>query len=159
MKLDKKNTINIVICSIILIVSAILMILAIAIKEFTLFSHPILAFLFSLNVGLVLLNLVNGIIYKSTVCFMLFSATLLYVATYSLIEFANLIWWAIAIIDVVIVILGVFLSLLVAGNKTEDIALNEKPEYKNYQQRKAERELEESGESVELPKIKSFEDK
>ena len=90
---------------------------------------------------------------------MLFSANLLYVATYFLIEFANLIWWAIAIIDVVIVILGVFLSLLVAGNKTEDIALNEKPEYKNYQQRKVERELEESGESVELPKIKSFEDK
>ena len=47
-----------------------------------------------------------------------------------------------------------------AGNHTEEIALNKSPDYKNYEQRKAEREKAEAeSEPEQLPEIKSFKDK
>ena len=51
------------------------------------------------------------------------------------------------------------LSFIIAGNKTEDIALNNHIEYKNYKQRKEEKiKLEQEEEKIKVPKIKSYND-
>jgi hypothetical protein len=50
------------------------------------------------------------------------------------------------------------LSLAVCGNKTENIALNKDPEYKDYKTRMAEKKAQEDNEVKEEVKIKSFKD-
>lgn len=48
---------------------------------------------------------------------------------------------------------------MVAGNQTEEISLNKSPDYKNYQERKAEKlAKEEEKVEEELPTLKSFKD-
>ncbi len=138
MNLSKKSKKDIFAVSAVLILAVIVMILRITVSGFVCFAHPIFAFLYTACAGLCLLYLVNGIIYKSPVDFFAFALTFLFVLTYSLIDFAKLEWWAVLIIDLVAVVLSIFLSFLVSGNKTEDIALNEKPDYKNYKQRQEE---------------------
>ena len=58
---------------------------------------------------------------------------------------------------IVLPVIVMLLSLIVNGNKTEDIALNDNDDYKNYQERKAEEEAKKlNEEKEELPEIKSF---
>ena len=44
------------------------------------------------------------------------------------------------------------------GSQTENVALNNSPEYKTYEERKAEEENAKTEEKEELPEIKSFKD-
>ena len=68
-----------------------------------------------------------------------------------------IIWWVALVILVVTVMIFPVISIIVCGNKTEDIALNKSEDYKNYEQRKAEKEAEEAAKEPEpLPEIKSF---
>ena len=84
----------------------------------------------------------------------------MYVASYCLADFAHMVWWLIVIVDAVIAILFVVISFMTAGSRTEDIALNKSPDYKNYEQRSAEREEKEKAEEENYvpPEIKSFKD-
>ena len=69
-------------------------------------------------------------------------------------------WWISLIVVAVIWLIFAILSIMSAGNHTEEIALNKSPDYKNYEQRKAEREKAEAeSEPEQLPEIKSFKDK
>lgn len=138
MNLSKKSKKDIAIVSVVLVLAVIVMVLRITVSGFAFFAHPIFAFLFVLCLGLGVLYLVNGIIYKSPVDFFMFALNFFFVLTYLLIDFAKLAWWAVLIIDVVAVVLSVFLSLVISGNRTEDIALNEKSGYKTYAERKNE---------------------
>ena len=47
---------------------------------------------------------------------------------------------------------------MVAGNQTEEISLNKSPDYKNYKERKAEKQANEVETKEELPTLKSFKD-
>ena len=64
------------------------------------------------------------------------------------------------LVDVVLFAFFVLVNFLRSGNKTEEIALNKSPDYKNYEERKAEREAQEKAEEENYvpPEIKSFKD-
>jgi small-conductance mechanosensitive channel len=66
-------------------------------------------------------------------------------------------WWISICVMVVVFLIYVILGAMIFGNKTEEIAENDSPEYKNYQERKEEKKiLEENQLEPELPKLKSF---
>ena len=72
-----------------------------------------------------------------------------------------IVWWLCLIVIVVLVAVTAITSIMVAGNQTENIALNKSPDYKTFDERKAEEKAKEANEEkVEkpLPKIKSFKD-
>ena len=65
-------------------------------------------------------------------------------------------WWIAIIILFVFVAVMCILYVTICGSKTE-FAVNKDPDYKNYEQRKAEKDaLEASKPEEELPEIKSF---
>ena len=92
--------------------------------------------------------------------FFFVSAILLGIAAfYVLIQYVA--WWICLII--VFVDWGIFAvtSYMVAGNQTENIALNKSPDYKTFEERKAEEKAKEEKEEKPekpLPQIKSFKD-
>ena len=127
---------------------------------FTVCSHPILMFFLVAAAGLGVILAVQGFLGKSPFRFFLSAVMFLYVASYCLADFAHMVWWLIVIVDAVIAILFVVISFMMAGSRTEDIALNKSPDYKNYEQRSAEREEKEKAEEENYvpPEIKSFKD-
>ncbi len=117
--------------------------------------HPVLTFIFCLFVGFGILCIFLGFARKS-VWFFFLSAIMIGLA-FLYAASMELEWWIGLIILVVIWAIFGIISIVYNGNRTEDIALNKSPDYKDYEQRKAEKEAAEKNEEPkELPKIKSF---
>lgn len=154
MKKLKSRTISAIISVFILLASLTVMLLDIFVP-WRFWTHPILNFLFCLFAGFGVLNFVLAIMKKSPAYFFL-SALLICPASFY-VTMQYIIWWVALVILVVTVMIFPVISIIVCGNKTEDIALNKSEDYKNYEQRKAEKEAEEAAKEPEpLPEIKSF---
>lgn len=121
----------------------------------SLWTHPILNFAFCIFVGFGVLALMLGVKEKSPWYFFLAAWLLGLAVFYLIIQYAK--WWiALIILICILAVLGI-LSVIIAGHKTEDIALNKSPDYKNYEQRREEKLQEEKlSTPEELPEIKSF---
>lgn len=159
MKLTKKQAITLAAYITVLFSAVLLMILEWA-GVFTLCAHPIFMLLMILSGGFGIIQIVLAIIDKSPFRFMLAAFLLVYLVSYCLIDFLSLKWWLILIIDIAVVFFIVAASLFTAGDKTEGIALNAAPDYKDYKERNAERDAKEAEEeeNLVLPEIKSFKD-
>lgn len=154
MKNSKGKTISYCVSIAILLASLIVMICDWAIP-LNLWTHPILNFFAVLFFGFSILCLVLGILKKSPWYFFLFATLISLVAFYVIIQYV--VWWIALIVALVDCLIIALLSLIVAGNRTENIALNNDPEYKDYKTRKAEKEaMEQNAEPEKLPEIKSF---
>lgn len=145
------------IASIAILVVSLVVTLCDALVPLNIWVHPILTFLFCAFVGFGAMLLACAFIKHSPFYFFLSAGLLGLALFYAVINYTE--WW-IALIAL-FVTWGVFacLSFLVNGNKTEDIALNKSENYKNYEQRRAEKQAAEAKEEEnpkELPKIKSF---
>ncbi len=127
---------------------------------FTVCSHPVWMFFFVLAAGLGVLLAVQGLSEKSPFLMLLAAVLIVFAFSYALADWAHLAWWLIVLVDVVLVAFFVLVNFLRSGNKTEEIALNKSPDYKNYEERKAEREAQEKAEEENYvpPEIKSFKD-
>ena len=130
MKLTKKQAVYAVVATFVCILAMIMTILEYE-KVFVICSHPVYMFFLVLSAGLGILLIAQGIIEQSPFRFFLAAVLVVYAISYSLIDFANLPWWIVVIVAAVVLIAFATLSLLRAGNKTEGIALNKYPEYKN----------------------------
>ena len=117
-------------------------------------THPILNFLMVLCIGFGVMAFAFAIAKKSPWFFFLSAILLALVGLYITIQYLE--WWLSIIIFVVVFVVFALFSLIVAGNKTENIAINESSDYKNYKQRKAEKEEMEKSEEPIVPEIKSF---
>lgn len=157
MKITKSALVYAIISLIIILASFTVMLLD-ALIPLNIWVHPVLTFLLCLFIGFGVLTFVKAVIAKSPWFFMLSAILLGFALLYVLIN--TIIFWWIAVIAVIILwgIVALF-SFVSAGNKTESIALNKDPEYKDYKTRKAEKEQQEKLEKEEpLPEIKSFKD-
>lgn len=67
-------------------------------------------------------------------------------------------WYFVLFAAVVVFLLFWLVSTMLYSRKLTFVADNEKPDYKNYEQRKAEEAAREPEEEEELPQIKSFKD-
>lgn len=154
MKTSKSGVIIAVVSISILIVSLAVMLMDVLIP-WNFWAHPAINFLFCLFSGFGILALVLGI-KRSSPVFYFISALLLGLAVfYAVFQYAA--WWVALIITLVIWAIFSIISLVTAGNKTESIALNNSKDYKDYAQRKAEKQAEnEKKETEPLPEIKSF---
>lgn len=153
MKITKNQKIISVVSIGILIVSLALMFVDIFVSDFSFGYHPALTFLFCLFVGFGIVCLLLGLKNKSSFCFFLSAVLLGLDLFYIFLAFALKLWWAGLIVLAVFWAVMSILCFLSGSNKTEDIALNEKAEYKNYKQREAEKV---KTEKEELPELKSF---
>ena len=94
---------------------------------------------------------------KAPVYFMLGGILIGFVLLYLLIGFFPKYWWIAVIATIAVWLVTAFSSYLVAGNKTEEIALNKKPEYESYDKRMEKKYADaEVKDGAELPEIKSF---
>ena len=158
MKISKSNLI-VAICSIFILLSAIIvLILQYTLPDFKFLTSPIFNFFLILTSGFGIISFVEGFCTKSPWYFFCGAILFCYAIIYTFFQFES-IWFVGIIVALVFVIIISILSFIVAGNKTESIALNTAPGYKNYEQRKAEELKQENSETKkELPKIKSFKD-
>lgn len=118
------------------------------------FIWHLLDFLFVICLGFGVLCAVLGFSSKSAWYVFLSTGLLTLGLLYLLLNVIE--WWIALIVLFVFVAIMCIVCVAVCGNKTE-FAQNNQPEYKNYEQRKAEKEaLEASKPEEELPEIKSF---
>jgi len=154
MKITKKQLVVGIVSIAIFVCSLALMLLDVFVP-LNIWTHPVLTFLFALFVGFGVLTFVLAILNRLPWYFFLSAILLGLALLYVLLQYVK-IWIALIIVIVFIAIVPI-ISFIVAGNKTEDIALNKSSEYKDYYQRKAEKEKAEiEKEKEELPEIKSF---
>ena len=154
MKISKKQLLISVVSLAILVVSILFLLLDVLLP-IGLWMHPALNFLFVNFVGFGVLTLVLGFSRKSPWYFFLSGLLIGLAVVYALIQYVE--WWAAILIAVAIWIVFAIISFIKAGNKTEEIAMNTSSDYKNYEQRKAEKEAAEADKvPEELPKLKSF---
>ena len=139
----------------IVLASLVVMILDYAIP-LNLWFHPALNFLFCVFTGFGVFCIVLGITKKMPWYFFLSSGQLVLSLIYLLI-FYKVEAFIIVISAVVLCVVICLSSLIVCGNKTEEIALNNSDDYKNYKERKAENNAVIT-EEEKLPEIKSFKD-
>ena len=140
------------------VVSAVFAIID-GVKDWGITSHPILTFIFFACAGFSVLLLIAGIIRKYVWHIFCGACLALFVFVYAGFDVFNFKWWITLIIAFVLVIIFVGLSIIIAGRKTEEIALNDHVEYKDYKQRQAEKaEAEKLAEENQepLPEIKTF---
>lgn len=150
-----KTQIIISICSIAIILIALLFSILQAVGVLTVLAHPIITFIILLFGGLGIETLVLGIVKKSTWFFFLSIIMLSLVILYLLIKYVSVLVGIIS--TVAFIAIAAVTCVLICGNKTESIALNKDPAYKDYNQRKAEKEeAERNAPKEELPEIKSF---
>ena len=122
-------------------------------------THPILNFLFGLALGFGIISLTLACIRRSPWYFFLCAILLGLALFYVTVQYV--VWWLCLVIILVLMAVTIITSLMVAGNKTEEIALNKSPDYKSFEQRKAEekeKEAKEEKQEKPLPQIKSFKD-
>ena len=154
--MNKNKIINYVLSVAIVLIALVLTIVS-ALGVFEFGSHPVWLFLLCITGGFGLFALVKAFIVKSPFFFMLSTILLLIALSYCLIDLAKLLWWLVILCAVVLAVLICLTSIFVAGNKTENIALNDKEDYKDYETRKAEKLAQENNtEEEKLPEIKSF---
>ncbi len=154
MKITKKQFF-ISILSILIFLSSLALMFCDIFIPLNIWTHPVLTFIFALFVGFGLMTFVLGVI-KGTPWYFFLSAVLIGLSGfYVLIQYLKF-WIALIILFVFLAIMPV-VSIIFSGNKTESIALNKSPDYKNYHERKAEKSTKEKEEpEEELPEIKSF---
>ncbi len=158
MKINKSQLVTSIASIAIFLISLAVMICDFVIP-LDLWTHPILTFIFCLSVGFFVLSILLGMVKKS-VWYLFLGAICV---TFSIIyPFAHTdFWWIGIIVTIVSWALIAIISYILMGSRTEDIALNKSPEYKNYKQRAAEKQEAEKAEQElqeELPQIKSFKD-
>ena len=154
--MNKGKIINYVVSVGIVLVALILTIVS-ALGVFEFGSHSAWLFLLCITGGFGLFALAKAFISKSPFMFMTSAILLLIAVSYCLIDLADLKWWLVVLCAVVLAVLICLTSIFVAGNKTENIALNDNSEYKDYETRKAEKQMaEETAVEEKLPEIKSF---
>ena len=154
MKISKKQLL-ISVVSLLILVASIAFLLLDVLLPIGLWTHPALNFFFVMFVGFSVLTLVLGFSKASPWYFFLSGLLIGLCAIYALIQYIE--WWAALLVVLGIWIIFAAISFIKAGNKTEEIAMNTSSEYKNYEQRKAEKQaLEQAKEPEELPKLKSF---
>ena len=154
MKKSKNLVLGIV--SIAVLIASLTFALLDAFVPLDLWVHPALNFFFGIFFGFGVMTLVMAIKNKSTWYFFV-SAILLAIAMLYVLIAYSVIWWVIIISVAVLLAVFAIVSVMVAGNMTEDIALNKSPDYKTFEQRKAEeKEKEKDKEEKPLPELKSF---
>lgn len=154
-----KSQLIVAILSIAVLVVSLVVTLCDAIIPLKFWLHPALTFGFCIFIGFGLILTVLGLGKKSVWYLFLGSVLLGLALIYAISQIVPDVWWVGIIVAVVVWAIFGVMSFVSNGNKTEEIALNKSPEYKNYEQRKAEKdELEKNKEKEELPKIKSFKD-
>lgn len=154
-----KNQIIIGIISIAILLVSLVITLCDALIPLNIWVHPVLTFLFCIFIGFGVMSFVFGIL-KQFPMYYFISAMLLGLAfIYAFAASLPNYWWISLIVAVVVwAVIGI-ISFLSAGNQTEEISLNKASDYKNYEQRKAEKEQVEKDRELEpLPEIKSFKD-
>ena len=155
----KKNLI-LAVLSICILALALTFALVDALVPLNVWTHPLLNFLFCAAVGFGIIAIYLGFA-KSSPWYFFLSAVLLGLAFfYVLVQYIS--WWICLLIVVVVWVIFGIMSFMRAGNQTEDIALNKSPDYKTFEQRKAEeaaKKAEEKKAEKPLPEIKSFKDK
>ncbi|MBE7087489.1 MAG: hypothetical protein E7369_04225 [Clostridiales bacterium] len=152
---SKKNRLVYVIALCILVLSLAMTIIDWAVP-LNLWIHPLLNFVFFIFCGFGVFSFVLGFIKKSPWYFFLSAGLLALSVLYVLISY-KMVWYVTLLIVVCVPAIIALLSLIVNGNKTEDIALNKSDDYKTYEERKAFKEAAEKEEpQEELPEIKSF---
>ena len=158
MKLTKKR-LAVSIAAIAILVVSLAVALCDALIPLDIWVHPILTFLFCIFVGFGVMCLVFGFTKKSPWYFFLSAIFLGLAFVYAFCCSVPDFWWISLIVVAVIWAIFAILSFMSSGSHSEDIALNKSPDYKNYEQRKADRERAESEKQPEpLPEIKSFKD-
>lgn len=156
MPLAKKSKVYLLIGIAIIVLSVAFMILnLLAFEDFLV--HPVLNTVALIALSFAVVSYIKAFTEKAPVFFMLggilFGFVLLYVLLALLIE----LWWIAVIITIAVWFITALTSYIIAGNKTEEIALNKSSEYKNYEERMKEKyEKGEKEEKKELPEIKSF---
>lgn len=130
-----------------------------ALIPLNIWTHPVLNFLFGIFAGSGIVTLFLAFKNKSPWFFFVSAILLGFALFYVLIQYVP--WWICLII--VFADWGIFAvtSYMVAGNQTENIALNKSPDYKTFEERKAEEQAKAANEEKTekpLPKIKSFKD-
>ena len=155
-----KNGKNLVlgIVSITILVASLAFALVDAFLPLNLWVHPILNFFFGIFAGFGVTVLVLAIKDKATWYFFISAILLALAVLYVLIAY-SVVWWTIIISIAVLLAVFAIVSVMVAGNMTEDISLNKSPDYKTFEQRKAEEKEKEQNQEKEekpLPELKSF---
>ncbi len=154
MKITKKQ-LTIAIVSILVFVGSLTFLLCDLLVPLNLWTHPVLNFLLMLFLGFGITCLVLAICNRQTWYFFLSTGLLALSVLYITIQY--LYFWVVLIITFVFIAIMAIVCFIFARNKTEDIALNKSPDYKNYYQRKAEEEKRKIEQELEkLPEIKSF---
>ena len=154
-----KNRMILGVCSIAIFVLALAFMIIDWVLPLGFLVHPVLNCVAILFLGFGIMTLVLAFKKKSP-WYMFLSAGLIgLVALYVLLARVLSAWWIELVVTLAIFAIFAILSVTMFGNKTEDIALNKSPEYKNYEQRKAEKQAAEAEKEEEpLPEIKSFKD-
>lgn len=155
----KNKKINLIVSICIVLVSIVPMILQIVgvLSLWNTFSHPVLTYFLTVLALFGVYGYVVFAVRKSAVGG-LFGAILLSVFSVLVLVHYSF-WWIVFVIVPVICLVTGMLGYLLRGDKTEKIALNANTDYKDYNQRKAEREaVEKNEEKKEVPTLKSFKD-
>ena len=154
MKITKKQLAISLIAILITLASFTIMLLDFLIP-LKIWVHPILTFLLCMCSGFGVMSIVLAFIKKSPWYFFLSAVLLGLSVIYVMLQFLP--WWiGVAGVGVLLIIIAI-ICFIVTNNKTDSIALNNSPEYKNYEQRKQEKiEQEKEQATEELSKIKSF---
>lgn len=132
-----------------------------AVLPFDFLTHPILNFLLGLAIGFGIMTLVLGFKNRSPWFFFLSAILLGLAVLYVTLYYLWSLWWLCILIFVVLLAVVAMTSVMTAGNKTEEIALNKSPDYKTFEERKAEEKAKAANEEKTekpLPQIKSFKD-
>ena len=116
-------------------------------------GHPILTFLFLITCCYAVLWLFFAVKKGSPFLFFLSALLLNFPIIYLFILLALNLWYIGLLVVFVVDTIVAIISFMIAGNRTEDIALNNKADYKSYKEREKEEEPEE-----EKPELKSFKD-
>ncbi len=124
----------------ILLIALTVAVLDAVIPTFDLWVHPILTFIFVLFLGFGIMSLIMGFTRSSTWYFFLSAILLGFAFAYGFICTFMEFWWLAIIIVVVLWAVIALISIAFNGNKTEDIALNSRPDYKVYADRKKDKD-------------------
>lgn len=152
---NTKKQFFISVLSILIFLSSLALMLCDIFIPLNIWTHPVLTFVFALFVGFGIMTFAFGIVKGSPWYFFLSAVLIGLSGFYVLIQYLKL-WIALIILFVFLAIMPI-ISIIFSGNKTENIALNKSPDYKNYHERKAEKTAKEKEElDEELPEIKSF---
>ena len=140
MKITKKQ-LSVAIVSILILVGALTFLLCDLLIPLHLWTHPILNFLLVLFLGFGITCLVLAIFNRQPWYFFISSGLLALSLFYIVVQYIY--FWVALIIAVVFIAIMVIICFIFNGNKTENISLNKRSDYKDYFQRKAEEENEE----------------